>query len=55
MSVKDEYLANFPETQDVDDNGELDGVEALISTIAKRRKKSEQEIHDEIMNWTVNK
>ena len=55
LAVKDEYLANFPETQDVDDNGELDGVEALISTIAKRRKKSEQEIHDEIMNWTVNK
>ncbi len=55
LAVKDEYLANFPETQDVDDNGELDGVEALISTIAKRRKKSEQEIHDEIMNWSLNK
>ncbi|WP_405397597.1 hypothetical protein [Maribacter sp. Asnod2-G09] len=55
LAVKDEYLANFPETQDVDNNGELDGVESLIRAIAKRRKKSEQEIHDEIMNWTVNK
>ncbi|WP_282050727.1 hypothetical protein [Maribacter aquivivus] len=55
LAVRDEYLANFPETQDVDDNGELDGVEALISTIAKRRQKTEQEIHDEIMNWNVNK
>ncbi|MDP5062356.1 MAG: hypothetical protein NWP64_10595 [Maribacter sp.] len=55
LAVRDEYLANFPETQDIDDNGELDGVETLISAIAKRRQKSEQEIHDEIMNWTLNK
>ncbi|MGO4921225.1 hypothetical protein [Maribacter spongiicola] len=55
LAVRDEYLANFPETQDIDDNGELDGVETLISAIAKRRQKSEQEIHDEIMNWTINK
>ncbi|MEP2238082.1 MAG: hypothetical protein ABJI22_06950 [Maribacter sp.] len=55
LAVRDEYLSNFPETQDIDDNGEQDSVEALISTIAKRREKSEQEIHDEIMNWTVNK
>lgn len=55
LAVRDEYLANFTETQDIDDNGKLDGVEALISAIAKRRQKSEQEIHDEIMNWTLNK
>lgn len=55
LAVRDEYLANFPETQDIDDNGELDGVETLISALAKRRQKSEQEIHDEIMNWTINK
>ena len=55
LAVRDEYLSNFPETQDIDNNGEQDSVEALISTIAKRRQKSEQEIHDEIMNWTINK
>ncbi|TDS20655.1 hypothetical protein DFQ03_0162 [Maribacter caenipelagi] len=55
LAVRDEYLSNFPETQDIDSNGEQNSVEALISTIAKRRQKSEQEIHDEIMNWTVNK
>ncbi|MDF4223127.1 MULTISPECIES: hypothetical protein [Maribacter] len=55
LAVRDEYLSNFPETQDIDSNGEQDGVEALISNIAKRRQKSEQEIHDEIMNWNISK
>lgn len=55
LAVKDEYLANFPETEDIDANGEQDSLESLISNISKRRQKSEQEIHDEIMNWTVNK
>ena len=55
LAVKDEYLANFPETGDIDTNGEKDSLESLISNIAKRRQKSEQEIHDEIMNWSLNK
>ncbi|WP_036154029.1 hypothetical protein [Maribacter forsetii] len=55
LAVKDEYLANFPETEDIDTNVEQDSLESIISNIAKKRQKSEQEIHDEIMNWSVNK
>ncbi|SIR42518.1 hypothetical protein [Maribacter ulvicola] len=55
LAVKDKYLANFPETEDINANGEQDNLESLISTIAHRRQKSEQEIHDEIMNWSLNK
>ncbi|WP_405415244.1 hypothetical protein [Maribacter sp. Asnod1-A12] len=53
LAVQDEYLANFPETEDIDTNNEHDSLEALISNIAKRRQKSKQEIHDEIMNWNA--
>ncbi|APQ18716.1 hypothetical protein [Maribacter hydrothermalis] len=51
LAVKDEYLANFPETENYDSTKEENSLEALISDIAKKRKKSPQEIHDEIMNW----
>ena len=55
LAVKDEYLANFPETEDLDTNGEQDSFEALIAKIAKRRQKSTEDIHAEIMNWPTKK
>lgn len=55
MAVKDEYLANFPETEDLDANNEPDSLGALIAKIAERRQKSPEEIHTEIMNWPTKK
>jgi len=55
LAVKDEYLANFPETENLDANGEQDSFEALIAKIAKRRQKSTEDIHAEIMNWPTKK
>ena len=55
LAVKDEYLANFPETEDLDANGEQDSFEDLIAKIAKRRQKSTEDIHAEIMNWPTKK
>ena len=45
----------FPETEDLDANGEQDSFEDLIAKIAKRRQKSTEDIHAEIMNWPTKK
>tara|TARA_R110002051_G_scaffold86498_2_gene152374 strand:- start:42135 stop:42476 length:342 start_codon:yes stop_codon:yes gene_type:complete len=55
LAVRDEYLAYFPETENYESTNEEASLEALISDIAKKRKKSPQEIHNEIMNWSKRK
>ncbi|WP_027066760.1 MULTISPECIES: hypothetical protein [Maribacter] len=55
LAIRDEYLSNFPETKDIDIVYEQNDIKSLITDIAVRRQKTDQEIKDEIINWTPKK
>jgi len=49
LAVRDEYLANYPDIKDTEnENGNFSDI---IENIAKRRKRTSKEIRDEIMEW----
>ena len=55
LAIRDEYLSNFPETKDINIDYEQNDIKSLITDIAVRRQKTDQEIKDEIINWTPKK
>ncbi|MDO6821302.1 MULTISPECIES: hypothetical protein [Zobellia] len=55
LAVRDEYLANFPELDGVDDHNEKDNIGVLINSLAKKRQQTPETIQHEIMNWSASK
>ena len=51
LAVRDEYLANYPDLQDVDTEYEKGSFNILMDRLAKRKQRSTKEIQNEIMNW----
>lgn len=52
LAVRDEYLANFPELNNMDTNYEKGDFSTLITNLAERRKQTPETIYNEIMNWS---
>jgi len=55
LAVRDNYLANFPELNDMDATYEKKSFSTLIPNLAKRRQQTPEQIHEEIMNWPSSK
>ena len=55
LAVRDNYLANFPELNDMGTTYEKKSFSALINRLAKRRQQTSEQIHEEIMNWPSDK
>jgi hypothetical protein len=55
LGVRDEYLAHYADVEEVDTNYENGSFYIIIDKLAKRRKRTTKEIHNEIMEWSLNK
>jgi len=55
LAVRDDYLANFPELKDMDTKFDKNSLNTLMANLAKRRKQTTDQIHEEIMNWPSSK
>ncbi len=52
LSVRDEYLANYPDLANIETDAEYESFSEFIDYLAKRRQCSAKEMQDEIMNWS---
>mgnify|MGYP003645753212 CR=1 FL=1 len=55
LAVRDNYMANFPELNDMDITNDKKSFSTLILNLAKRRQQTPEQIHEEIMNWHSSK
>ncbi|MCM4153739.1 hypothetical protein DHD05_19275 [Arenibacter sp. N53] len=55
LAVQDDYLANFPELNDMDTKYDKKSFDTLITNLAKRRQQTTEQIHEEILNWPSSK
>lgn len=53
LAVRDEYVANFPELEAMEQEIKTENIATLIERIAHTRKQSIQEIKDEIRSWKL--
>lgn len=53
LGVRDEFLANYPDLDNLETNDENEDFSTFIDRLAERRQRSPKEIQDEIMNWTL--
>ncbi|HDZ14137.1 hypothetical protein LCGC14_0926070 [marine sediment metagenome] len=53
LGVRDEYLANYPDLDNIETDEENGDFSTFIDRLAERRQRSTKEIQDEIMNWTL--
>lgn len=51
LAVRDDYLANFPELNDLDTSYDKNSFRTLIVNLAKRRQQTSAQVQEEIMNW----
>ncbi|MCM4162231.1 MULTISPECIES: hypothetical protein [unclassified Arenibacter] len=51
LAVRDDYLANFPELNDLDTRYDKNSFGTLIANLAKRRQQTSAQVQEEIMNW----
>ena len=51
LAVRDNYLANFPELNDMDTTYDNKSFRALIDRLAKRRKQTSDQVREELLNW----
>ncbi|MBU2905210.1 hypothetical protein KO529_10475 [Arenibacter algicola] len=51
LAVRDNYLANFPELNDMDTTYDNKSFSTLIQKLAKRRQQTSEQVREEIMNW----
>ncbi|SNR63443.1 hypothetical protein SAMN04488009_2866 [Maribacter sedimenticola] len=53
LAVRDEYLAKFPELNEMEEEFKTENIGALIQSIAQKRKQSPQVIAEEIRSWEL--
>ena len=51
LAVRDDYLANFPELDNMDTRYDKNSFSTLIANLAKRRQRTSAQVKEEIMNW----
>ena len=51
MAVRDEYLSHYPDLKDIDAVYEKGSFKTLLNSLAERRQRTPEEIHQEIMGW----
>ena len=52
LAVRDEYLANYPDLKDVDTDYEEGSFHTVIARLAENKKRSAEEIQNEILDWS---
>lgn len=52
LAVRDEYRAHYPGLEDVDTEYKKGSFHVMINRLSKRRKRTTEQIQDEIMKWS---